>query len=474
MPLPAGATVGRLPDGTLTWVDATGQALSPDGTPTGQIATPMSPTASTGGGGVGGLQGSGLPGTPQPGAATGPSTPAQPAPAAPADRSARQKIIDQMTAQYGAPLGLPTTVYNKPTAAQTDAISKMPSGNADEIAKKAQAQADLQKSLDSGFDLYTFGNSGVTAELSPDGGSRNIKVPSSATPSKTPGTPDQQMAAAGGPLVLSDKSVWNKTGTDANGKPIYTQTDASTASQALAARQAQADLAVKQNEQAKGQLDNLLAADPNNIALQQQQKQATLDYTNAQKAASDAATAKSTLDQQLAAQEEPGKIAKHGRHHRLAPTRPPTNTLATANKTNALLPTDLASAQTALALAQQNLANNPADNAAKLALTDAQTKYQAAQAAATNAKLNEPVLENTGTTSPTNTFWNPATGQVRGPPERRLRSDRPRSDDGPAAAAGQPEAAGPAAAGHRWEDDQRPGRQPVRPVVDAEHRAGQG
>lgn len=45
MPLPPGARVGTLPDGTLTWIDANGQPINPDGTPmTGQTATPLPPT----------------------------------------------------------------------------------------------------------------------------------------------------------------------------------------------------------------------------------------------------------------------------------------------------------------------------------------------------------------------------------------------------------------------------------------------
>jgi hypothetical protein len=46
MPLPAGARVGTLPDGSLTWIDASGQPINADGTPAAnaQQATPLPPT----------------------------------------------------------------------------------------------------------------------------------------------------------------------------------------------------------------------------------------------------------------------------------------------------------------------------------------------------------------------------------------------------------------------------------------------
>jgi hypothetical protein len=46
MPLPTGARVGTLPDGSLTWIDASGQPINADGSPMSgsQTATPLAPT----------------------------------------------------------------------------------------------------------------------------------------------------------------------------------------------------------------------------------------------------------------------------------------------------------------------------------------------------------------------------------------------------------------------------------------------
>jgi hypothetical protein len=402
MPLPAGATVGTLPDGTLTWIDAQGNALNADGTPTGATARPLTPTAATPtsaaaqnpvqalGSAVGPAASSAVSALTTP--STAPGTTSGTTPATQGDPATRQAVIDSLTAQHKGLVGAPAPVTL--TVAGTTPGSK-----------RTQA---------TGYDLYTFGD-GSSIEMSdgtvdPFGTTRNYKEPASAT--KTPTTPAEQIAAGGGPIAVGTgtaQTIWQKTGTNPDGTPIYTQTDASTASQQLANQQAQADLKAKDLANQKTTLDNQVLADPANQALVQQQAQLDAQYKQAQIDSQQATTAKTQFDQQIAAQEEPGKIAQQGAT--LGQTQATTqNTLATAQKTTALLPTDVQSAQLAVQKAQQDLANNPTDVALKNAYTAAQTAYENAQTAALQ---NKPTEWTPNITAPTTQYWDPTTQSIK-------------------------------------------------------------
>ena len=332
------------------------------------------------------------------------------APSTPPDTSARDKLIAQLAADHKGQQGGASAVYNKPTAAQTAA------------AKTDEQKKQLKDDMDSGFDLYTFGD-GTTIELSQNGQSRNQKIPTSAT--KTPTTPQEQLLASGGPMIIgtgADAVVYQANGKNPDGTTHYEQTTASAARQAMDDAKLKAETAVQQNTAVKGQLDNLLAADPTNIALQQQQKQAELALSQAQRDASAAATAKSQFDTDALAKKLPGEIAQQGAT--LAGTEATTDatkattagTEATTDRTKQLTPIDVQTAQVKLNQAILDLQNSPNDTATKNAFTKAQTEYQDAMTKSVTAKANEPTLLATGTTAPTNTFWNPVTGKLEDRP----------------------------------------------------------
>jgi len=147
MPLPQGASVGFLPDGTLVWVDSQGNALNPDGTPMpgvkgralppsapGSTAPAPAPDSSPAGGvniapaGSGAVPPAAAPAAPAPAATTQPTGPAQ-GPPSPGGLNAGGYTVAQITAQSDQEL----------LQANAD-VAKL----WDEINAQRQAVADLQ------------------------------------------------------------------------------------------------------------------------------------------------------------------------------------------------------------------------------------------------------------------------------------------------------------------------------------------
>jgi hypothetical protein len=353
MPLPPGTRVGTLPNGTLTWIGPDGTPLNADGTPLDtssitqppagqQLATPLAPTP-----------------------ASQTAAGAQPAmqPAA-QDTTARDALIAQFAADHKGQTGTATPVLNKPTAAQTAAAGSDP-----------QKQQQLQQSLDTGFDTYTFGD-GTSIDVSPDGRTQNQKLAASSTRAQTP----QEILAQNGIYSVGNQ-VWQR-----NADGTYSQTNASQATQALADNKTQADTAYTTAQTQKLQTDNALAQDPTNQALQQQKTQADVAYTQAQtqKLAADEAVSQGNL---AVAQGNLG-VAQAKLPGEQAQTAATTaSTQATAQRTAALTPGEVTQQQATL--------------------QGTQITNQAAL-----AKLNQPTMLSTGT-GPTYTYWDPATQSMQ-------------------------------------------------------------
>ena len=286
--------------------------------------------------------------------------------------------------------------HRSPPASRFQLTPQLANGSPDPDAGKTVQQA-------TGYDLYSF-NDGTSVEFSPDGSSRNLKLGTGST--KAP-TDAQALQQAGFISVGSgtNQQIYQQNGTDANGKPTYALTNASAVSNLLNNQATQTKTQLDQLTAQKQQLDNQVLADPTNQALVQQKAQLDNQYLQAQTASQNATAAKTASDNLIAQQKAPGEIAQ------TAATT--TNTLATANKTNALLPTDVQSAQLAVAKAQQDLQNNPNDEASKLAYQNAQTAYEQAQTQDLQLKAGQPTQWTPNTTAPSTQYWDPTSQSVQ-------------------------------------------------------------
>jgi len=353
MPLPAGASVGTLPDGTLTWVDAQGNAINADGTPVAgsPTATPLPasrPNTATGA----------LPG-PQ-------ATPTVPATTGGASTSARDAKLASLG--LGTPIGSTATLdkNGKPTSANGSA-----------------------------WNTYTFAD-GSTVDVTDDGQQLSNLVKARAPAA---GQTASDVAAASGILFGPSGQIYVKNPTPDDGRGAYVQSDATSAQQQLTNAKTQIDTAYT-----KAQTDKLNAdADPNSTT--QQKAAADVAYTKAQ-------TDKLNFDNQYAQQNQllqsNDLAAKTGLTNAQAAqviqTTQNNAAMQPLNAADLAAKTGLTQAQTqsALQVMQQNAALAPLTQAktqAETALTNVQT--QTAQ-----QKLGEPVMEATGT-GRMYTYWDP-------------------------------------------------------------------
>jgi hypothetical protein len=302
-----------------------------------------------------------------------PQAAADTTPAAP-DTSARDAIIAQFAADHRGQVGTPADVTVKLPAG-----AKYPAGSKDANGKDVSGQpyppgsalADPQ-----GFQTYSFGD-GSSIELSPDGQSRNQKLSTSATRVQTP----QQVLAQAGVYDMGANGVWQK-----NPDGTYSQTDASTAKQALADQATTAKTNLDTLNAQKQQIDNAALSDPTNIQLKQQQQTLAnqLTQANIDKASADQAVAAGNLS--IAQAKLPGELAQTAATTASSQATA-ANTAATTQATLGKLPGDIAQQQATLQGTQ---------------ITN--------QAAA--AKLNQPTMLTTGT-GPTYTYWDPATQSMQ-------------------------------------------------------------
>jgi hypothetical protein len=293
------------------------------------------------------------------------------APAAPADTSARDATLAQLIAAHGGLVGAP-------------APRVLTNASGAPVVKDNKLQP-------TGWDLYTFGDN-TTVELKPTGESQNLKIGKPTTQSAA-----DQLAQQG--VYVNGNQIWQK-GADG----VWVQSDASKATQALNDAKTQADTSYQQALAQKTQIDNAVAANPDNQALQQQQSQAKLALDQAQTAQSQA-TAQATLINSQIAQAKAGPD--------IADTQATTaGRQATTARTTALTPIEVQTAKTAADKAAQDLAANPTNTALQQAATAADTAYKQALAQSTAAKAGEPTVWQTGTTAPTTTYYDPTTGKV--------------------------------------------------------------
>src|SRR5215469_72936 len=354
MPLPAGASVGTLPDGTLTWVDAQGNAINADGTPVAGSPTATPLTASRPNTATGALPG------PQ-------ATPTVPATGGGgASTSARDAKLASLG--LGTPIGSTATLdkNGKPTSANG-----------------------------SPWNTYTFAD-GSTVDVTDDGQQLSNLVKARAPAA---GQTASDVAAASGILFGPSGQIYVKNPTPDDGRGAYVPSDATSAQQQLSNTKTQIDTAYT-----KAQTDKLNAdADPNSSA--QQKAAADVAYTKAQ-------TDKLNFDNQYAQQNQllqsNDLAAKTGLTNAQAAqviqTTQNNAAMQPLNAADLAAKTGLTQAQTqsALQVMQQNAALAPLTQAktqAETALTNVQT--QTAQ-----QKLGEPVMETTGT-GRMYTYWDP-------------------------------------------------------------------
>lgn len=159
--------VGVKPDGTLTWIDANGNEVNPDGTPIPGAAPvqPLQPAANTA------PQG-GIP-TPFGTVGAGPPPPPPAAPPAKQDTSARNDQIKQLIKDHGPQIGASSPVT---TNVKIPANHMIDDGHG---GQKTDPDAGSTVPQDTGYDQYNF-QDGTSIELSPDGLARNYKPASAA------------------------------------------------------------------------------------------------------------------------------------------------------------------------------------------------------------------------------------------------------------------------------------------------------
>jgi hypothetical protein len=258
-----------------------------------------------------------------------------------------------------------------------------------------------------GWTTYTFQN-GSTIDIDTSGNITNY-IPSTqanqAANAAQPGKTATDIAAQGGILFGPGGQVYVKNPTPDDGRGAYIPSTQTLGTQQLSDAKTVADTQYQQAQANKLQIDNAIAADPTNQALQQQKAQSDIAYqqaqmqklsldaavsqqnanTSAQNAATSQATGLGNLA--IAQQKAPGEIAYTG--------------------------AQTASAYQNAATGAGNLQIAQQKTPGEIALTGAQTQAQLANAAATQAKIGEPTLLQTGTTSPTTSYWDPTTQSIQ-------------------------------------------------------------
>ena len=325
-----------------------------------------------------------------------------PTPATPTDPAARNAVLGPLISKHGSVIGSPSPVTQKIPANQ---IKPNKDGSPGPTTQAT------------GYNLITFAD-GTSIEIDDTGATQNYKPSAASNKTPTAPAPANALAAAGGPIIVgsgANTQIWVKTGTDDNGKPIYSQTDESQATQALNDQKTAADTTLAQANAKKAQADAALAADPTNVAAKQAKDAADLALTKAQTDAQQATIVHQQITDQLAA-------AKAGPDIDLTKAQTTNTTATTAqtqantNKTVQTTPYDVQLAKANADKATVAAANAPQDSALAQAKIAADTAYQQALTQSVQQKGNEPTLLATGTTAPTNTFWNPTTGKFEDRP----------------------------------------------------------
>jgi hypothetical protein len=296
-------------------------------------------------------------------------------PATPPDTSTREALGQALASAHGGPIGQPSQV-----------LTKLPGG---------QTQG-------TGFYLYTFAD-GSSIEINDTGQSQNYKQSTQANQAvaaqnRQPTTIEEQKQIGSVPI---GNKVYQPDPNNPGG-PWIEAPSSQTTTQLTNVKTA-ADTALAQAQAKVQTIDAQLKSDPTNIALQQAKDQAAIDLSKAQ-TASQQATAAAT------AAKTPSEIAQNEAQAALQRVQ--------ADVAAGRMPSqiDLDQAQAAYQRQQAVTAAGTLEiNQAKLPgeqqLTAAQAQNQLAAAKAALAKAGEPTLWNTGTTSPTNTYFDPKTGQ---------------------------------------------------------------